>query len=363
MLSVGTNRDMYFMGEPLIGARGKPSLHIEHPLLGAKHLVQAGQAGRKRPHARFGLMPRRTVLTALGGAKEMRNRKKQFHDSCPACGQPLQLIHAVTACFSSRRGRLPMNVRIVCRVMLALAVMGWFGSSARAMNLYSVATGVYRGSTPETAEDFDRLKRMGIKTVLNLRRFDRNAIAREGQALSARGIRHIHVPIRYFPRGDNSIDHAVEVLRDTTLHPVYVHCKHGHDRCGTVVGLYKVRHHGWSADAAYRDMRQYGFNERLGGLRRYYWSAARRAPAARPASPILRGGERAIAGSVRQSPRATASVGAASPNQKAAQPAAKKPVAAKPVAATAVPARAVAAQPKPRAPTAPLQVAEGSPKP
>ncbi|MGH7193768.1 MAG: hypothetical protein ACREJM_09580, partial [Candidatus Saccharimonadales bacterium] len=111
-----------------------------------------------------------------------------------------------------------MNVRIAWRAMLALGVLGCFSSSARAMNLYSVTSGVYRGSTPETAEDFDRLKRMGIKTVLNLRRFDRNAIAREGQALSARGIRHVHLPIRYFPRGDNSIDRAVDVLRDTTLH-------------------------------------------------------------------------------------------------------------------------------------------------
>ena len=231
-----------------------------------------------------------------------------------------------------------MNLHVARRATLALVVIGWLPSSARAMNLYSVTPGVYRGSTPETAEDFDRLKRMGIKTVLNLRRFDRNAIAREGHALAARGIRYVHVPIRYFPRGDNSIDHAVNLLNDTTLHPVYVHCKHGRDRSGTVVGLYKVRHHGWSADAAYRDMRQYGFNERLGGLRRYYWSAARRAP--------LRGAGTAIAG--RTAPRGTAPA-ARSPSAGSvavARPARAKPaVSAEVVASAAVPLTAETAPP------------------
>ncbi len=240
-----------------------------------------------------------------------------------------------------------MNVHIAGRVVMALAVLGWFfgssDSSARAMNLYSVTKGVYRGSTPETAADFNRLKQMGIKTVLNLRRFDRNAIAREAQALSARGIRHLHMPIRYFPRGDDSIDRAVEVLSDSTLHPVYVHCKHGHDRCGTVVGLYKVRHHGWSAEAAYRDMRQYGFNERLGGLRRYYWAASRRMPAMRPASPAPRGLERAVAGGVRQRP------GGAVP----AKTAVAKPVDAKPVAAVQKREIAEAASPRAAPPQAP----------
>lgn len=199
------------------------------------------------------------------------------------------------------------------------------------MNLFSVAPGVYRGSTPETAEDFDRLKRMGVKTVLNLRRFDRNAIAREQQALAARGIRHVHVPIRYFPRGDNSIDRAVNVLSDTTLHPVYVHCKHGRDRCGTVVGLYKIRHHGWSPTAAYSDMRQYGFNERLGGLRRYYWSAAGRMANARVVAQNGRGGNRAVAAGSRQRPQPVSARPSASQVATATKPATAKRVDTKPV--------------------------------
>lgn len=219
------------------------------------------------------------------------------------------------------------------------------------MNLYKVTSGVYRGSTPETAADFDRLRQMGIKTVLNLRRFDRNAIAREQQALTARGIRHVHMPIRYFPRGDNSIDHAVNVLSDTTLQPVYVHCKHGHDRCGTVVGLYKIRHHGWSAEAAYRDMRQYGFNQRLGGLRRYYWSAAGRMASARASAQTPRPADRAVAANDRKTGQ-----GAAVPLTGGRNPAAVTPVTAKPVAAAPK-----AVKPTVAKPVSPSRVAVNAP--
>lgn len=256
-----------------------------------------------------------------------------------------------------------MSLHIARGATLALVLFCSLVSSARAMNLYKVTTGVYRGSTPETAADFDRLKQMGIKTVLNLRRFDRDAIARERQALTARGIRHVHVPIRYFPRGDNSIDHAVNVLSDTTLQPVYVHCKHGHDRCGTVVGLYKVRHHGWSAEAAYRDMRQYGFNERLGGLRRYYWSAAGRMRSARPTTPTLLNGERAIAANNRSPAQATSTPpNPAAVRPAAIQPAASKPVVAKPAVATPAAAKSAAIKPlsAPVAATAPVATRIGN---
>ncbi|HJT33209.1 MAG TPA: dual specificity protein phosphatase family protein [Pirellulales bacterium] len=259
-----------------------------------------------------------------------------------------------------------MSLHIARGAMLALVLFCSLSSSARAMNLYKVTTGVFRGSTPETAADFDRLKQMGIKTVLNLRRFDRNAIARERQALTARGIRHVHVPIRYFPRGDNSIDHAVNVLSDTTLHPVYVHCKHGHDRCGTVVGLYKVRHHGWSAEAAYRDMRQYGFNERLGGLRRYYWSAAGRMRSARPTTPTLLNGERAIAANNRTPAQATRmppnGSNPAAVRPPAIQPVVAKPVVAKPAVATPSAAKPAAIKPlsAPVAATAPVATRVGN---
>ena len=139
------------------------------------------------------------------------------------------------------------------------------------MNVLEVSPGVYRGRSPRTAEDYQRLKQLGIKTVLNLRRRDTAAIAAERTKLASMGVDMVHVPMRYFPRGDGAIDRAVRVVNDSSLYPMYVHCKEGKDRCGTVIGVYRVRHHGWDHGAAYAEMLKHGFDSRLFGLRRSFY--------------------------------------------------------------------------------------------
>ena len=139
------------------------------------------------------------------------------------------------------------------------------------MPVYQVAPGIYRGRAPQTVEDYQRLKSLGIKTVLNLRRRDEAAIANERRTLAAMNIDTVHVPMRYFPRGDGSVDRAVRVVNDSSLYPLYVHCKHGRDRCGVVIGVYRVRHHGWNHDTAYAEMTRHGFHTRLIGLRRGFY--------------------------------------------------------------------------------------------
>lgn len=139
------------------------------------------------------------------------------------------------------------------------------------MPVHEVAPGIYRGRSPRTAEDYQRLKSLGIKTVLNLRRRDQAAIANEKSTLKAMGVNMVHVPMRYFPGGDGSVDRAVRVVNDASLRPLYVHCKEGQDRCGVVIGVYRVRHHGWDHGTAYAEMMQHGFDRRLFGLRRSFY--------------------------------------------------------------------------------------------
>ena len=157
------------------------------------------------------------------------------------------------------------------------------------MDVHQVAPGVYRGPAPKTAADYQRLKQLGIKTVLNLRKRDRGGIARERQRLADLGIATRHVPMGYFPGSDGSVEQAMRMIHDPALRPLYVHCKHGRDRSGLIVGLFRVQSHGWSHSRAYHEMTRYGFNTWLVGLRRAFWrSPARRVPAADlPTSPAL----------------------------------------------------------------------------
>ena len=65
-----------------------------------------------------------------------------------------------------------------------------------AMLVHQVATGIYRGPAPQTEADYQRLKQLGVRTVLNLRRIHRREIAYEGRRLAAMGIAHLaQVPV------------------------------------------------------------------------------------------------------------------------------------------------------------------------
>lgn len=45
-----------------------------------------------------------------------------------------------------------------------------------------------------------------------------------------------------------------------------VHCTHGQDRTGYVIGRYRVLHDGWTKDAAYNEMRAHNFHYELHGI-------------------------------------------------------------------------------------------------
>lgn len=139
------------------------------------------------------------------------------------------------------------------------------------MPVYQVAPGIYRGPAPRTNADYQRLKQLGIKTVLNLRKRDQSSVAGERSRLAAMGIATRHVPMDYFPRGDGSVEQALRVMHDPGVRPLYIHCKHGRDRSGLIVGLFRVQGQGWNHSRAYQEMTGHGFNTRLFGLRRYFW--------------------------------------------------------------------------------------------
>lgn len=152
-----------------------------------------------------------------------------------------------------------------------LALVALLPSPGFALEIHSVAPGIYRGSAPETAADYDCLRRHGIRTVLDLRKYNGAARATERQALSCRGIAYRHVPMGFFPRRDNSVERSLAIIANRKLQPVFMHCKLGEDRVGLVVGMYRVRYQGWSPQSAYNEMLRNGFRPWIVGLKRYFW--------------------------------------------------------------------------------------------
>lgn len=120
-------------------------------------------------------------------------------------------------------------------------------------NLYKVNDKLYRSAQP-TAEGMTNLKRMGIKTVVNLRAFHEDA-----DEASTTGLECLRIPVNTWDVDEKDIVRFLKIVTDPARAPVLVHCQHGADRTGTMCAIYRMAVDGWSRDEAIREMTEGGF--------------------------------------------------------------------------------------------------------
>lgn len=123
-------------------------------------------------------------------------------------------------------------------------------------NVGKVAPGIYRGEQPGAA-GYVTLKRLGVKTVIDLRTSES-----EKTQVEAAGMKAIAVPIEMTRKGlKEKVDQVVALMTDPINQPVYVHCRHGQDRTGIVVAAYRMTQDNWSLKDAEAEMQSFGFND------------------------------------------------------------------------------------------------------
>ena len=145
-------------------------------------------------------------------------------------------------------------------------------SSAPAANFLKVDPGIFRGARPSAAGGVQMLDKMGIKTIIDLEDIPA-VVAKEKQAAESAGIRFISYPIvtKATPNS-KEVDSILAALHDNSNQPVYVHCMHGEDRTGLIIGLYRTKFDGWSSDKAYAEMIQNHFHPIYKELDQYFKS-------------------------------------------------------------------------------------------
>ncbi len=134
-------------------------------------------------------------------------------------------------------------------------------------NFYKLSDDIYRGDRP-TPDDLKELQKRGIKTLLDLEYFytDRYAITK-----SQTNFKFLHVRMNPWNIKDEDIVTALNILTDKNNYPIYVHCKHGSDRTGVVIAMYRIIVQGWSKEAAITEMKGggYGFHLIWGNIPEY----------------------------------------------------------------------------------------------
>ena len=122
---------------------------------------------------------------------------------------------------------------------------------------------------------------MGVKTVIDLRREDEHSTAEEAKAVAAAGMIYVNVPMKgVVSPTDEQISKVLALLDSPD--PVFVHCKRGADRTGTVIACYRMAHDSWQNQQALREAKSLGMAFTQVGLKRYITSfqPTRKAPVA-----------------------------------------------------------------------------------
>jgi protein tyrosine/serine phosphatase len=110
---------------------------------------------------------------------------------------------------------------------------------------------------------------MGIKTIVNLRGQGEQT---EGEEKSARtlGLRYYNVPLPELSKpSDKQVQQVLDLINAAENQPVFVHCRHGEDRTGTIIACYRIAHDGWTAAAAKKEAVSYGMSWTQVSMKKY----------------------------------------------------------------------------------------------
>lgn len=120
-------------------------------------------------------------------------------------------------------------------------------------NLHKITTNLYRSAQP-TAEGFQSLKKMGIKTVINLRSFNSDR-----DEVGDTGIVREHIFMKAWHPERKEVVQFLQIVTDEKRYPILFHCQHGADRTGIMCAIYRIALQGWSKEDAIREMKDGGY--------------------------------------------------------------------------------------------------------
>lgn len=124
-------------------------------------------------------------------------------------------------------------------------------------NFHQVNESLYRGAQPKHG-GIQKLAHLGIKTIINLRGDADRARAEETEARAA-GLRYFNVPLDNFGRPSNErIERVLAIINAPENQPVFVHCKRGADRTGTVIAVYRIERNCWTSKRVKAEADHYG---------------------------------------------------------------------------------------------------------
>jgi protein tyrosine/serine phosphatase len=129
-------------------------------------------------------------------------------------------------------------------------------ANIRIDNFGQVNDSYFRGAQPE-GRDYASLAALGVKTVIDLQA---DGPAVEQRLVEAAGMKFLRIPMTTrTPPTRAQLESFLKLVNDPASQPVYVHCKGGRHRTGVMTAVYRMTRDGWTAQRAFKEMKDYDF--------------------------------------------------------------------------------------------------------
>lgn len=126
-------------------------------------------------------------------------------------------------------------------------------------NFHQVNDHIYRGAQP-SGPGFAELSKLGIRTIVDLRESGERSVA-EKKTVEAAGMHYLSFPIGgYSVPSADAMTKLLTLFEDAKAGPVFVHCRRGADRTGTVLAIYRIVHDHWENAKALAEAKAFGMS-------------------------------------------------------------------------------------------------------
>lgn len=171
---------------------------------------------------------------------------------------------------------------VIVRAVLVAALLALFPAISPARDRYSelpnfhqVTERLYRGGQPREG-GLRRLAELGIGTIINLRGHD-DRIEKERAEAESLGMRYYNIPLPSFSRpSDELVEKILAIIFSPGSGRVFVHCKQGVDRTGTIIACYRIVSNRWTVKSALDEARKFGLKWMQFGMKDFIRDFARR---------------------------------------------------------------------------------------
>jgi len=144
-------------------------------------------------------------------------------------------------------------------------------TSVHIRNFGQVNDHLFRGGEP-TLQGLQELAKLHVLLDVDLREGG-TATENERRMAESLGIKYINIPLRALsPPTPEEIKRILSLISSDDSGAMFVHCRRGKDRTGTVIACYRVEHDGWDNRKAEEEAERYGMSRLERGMRAFILS-------------------------------------------------------------------------------------------